>query len=119
MPRVCGGACDAPDCPALEEGCNQSAPQLAPHIQGLRIPPKNKIASAAVISTRSIRSLSRMKSTTETKNSASRGIRVTLVIVIIKSTLRSHSAACSQEHSSRGPVTGGRRFVTLVSFRRA
>lgn len=53
-----------------------------PHIQGLRNPPQNKIASVAVITTRSIRALSRVKSTTETKNSASRGIRVTLAIVV-------------------------------------
>ena len=60
-----------------------------PHIQGLRNPPQNKIASVAVITTRSIRALSRVKSTTETKNSASRGIRVTLAIVVINSTLQS------------------------------
>jgi hypothetical protein len=106
MTRVLGGACAAPDCPVMEEGCNQSTAQFAPRIQGLCIPPRNKIASAAVISTRSIRALSRMKSRTETKNRASRGIRVTLAIVIINSALWSHSAARSQEHSGERPVTG-------------
>jgi hypothetical protein len=32
MTRVFGGACDAPGCPAMEEGCSQSTPQFAPHI---------------------------------------------------------------------------------------
>ena len=31
----------------LEEGCGQSTPQCAPHIQALRNPPHNKIGSAA------------------------------------------------------------------------
>jgi hypothetical protein len=75
----------------VEEGCGQSTPQCAPHIQGLRNPPHNKIAIAAVISTRSIRALSRLKSTTETKSSASKGIRVTLVIIVINSSLRSET----------------------------
>jgi|HubBroStandDraft_6_1064221.scaffolds.fasta_scaffold83662_2 hypothetical protein len=51
--------------------------------------PQNKIVSAAVITTRSIRAVSWVKFTTETKNNASRGIRVNLVIVVINSTLRS------------------------------
>ena len=61
---------------------------MRPTVRGLRNPPHNKIASAAVISTRSIRALSRLKSTAETKKSASKGIRVTLVIVAINSSLR-------------------------------
>ena len=73
----------------VEEGCGQSTPQCAPHIQGLRSPPDKKIASAAVITTRSNRALSRLKSTTEANNSASTRIRVTLVIVVINSSLRS------------------------------
>src|SRR5580704_12808301 len=40
-------------------------------------PPHSKIASAALISTRSIRACSMANSTTETKNSASKGIRFT------------------------------------------
>jgi hypothetical protein len=32
MTRVFGGACDAPGCPAMAEGCSQSTPQFAPHI---------------------------------------------------------------------------------------
>jgi hypothetical protein len=62
--------------------------QCAPHTQGLRSPPEKKIASPAVITTRSNPALSRPKSTTETKNSASTRIRVTLVIVVINSSLR-------------------------------
>jgi hypothetical protein len=77
----------------VEEGCGQSTPQCAPHVQGLRNPPHNKIASAAVISTRSIRALSRLKSTAETKNSASKGIRLTLVIIAINSSLRSKDSS--------------------------
>src|ERR1700730_6307055 len=72
----------------MRKGCGQSTPQFAPHNQGFRNPPHNSIASAAVITKRSIRALSRLKSTTETKNSASNGIRVTLVIVVINSSLR-------------------------------
>jgi len=66
----------------------KSTPQFAPHNQGFRNPPHNSITSAAVITKRSIRALSRLKSTTERKNSASNGIRVTLVIVVINSSLR-------------------------------
>jgi hypothetical protein len=69
-----------------------------PHIQGLRNPPQNKIASIAVITTRSIRALSRVKSTTETKNSASRGIRVTLAIVVINLTLRLRDGSIVGSH---------------------
>jgi len=58
-----------------------------PHIQGLRSPPDKKIVSAAAITTRSNRALSRLKSTMATKNSASTRIRVTLVIVVINSSL--------------------------------
>jgi len=60
-----------------------------PHIQWLRSPPDMKSASAAVITTRSNRALSRLKSTTATKNTASTRIRLTLVIVVINSSLRS------------------------------
>ena len=67
------------------EGCGQSTPRCAPHIQGLRSPPDKKITSAAVINTRSNRALSRLKSKTETKSSASTRIRITLVIVVINS----------------------------------
>src|ERR1700691_1892764 len=69
--------------PAMEEGCGQCTPQCAPHIQGLRSPPEKKIASAAVITTRSNRALSSPKSTTEAKKSASTRIRVTLAIVVV------------------------------------
>jgi len=58
-----------------------------PHIQGLSSPPNMKIVSAAVITTRSNRALSRPKSTMATKNNASTGIRVTLLIVVINSSL--------------------------------
>jgi hypothetical protein len=54
---------------------------------GFRNPPHNKIVSAPVMSTRSIRARSRANSTTETKNSASKGMRFTRVIVFINSTL--------------------------------
>ena len=57
-------------------GLGQSTSQCAPHIQGLRSPPDKKIASAAIITTRSNRALSRMKSTTEANNSASTRIRL-------------------------------------------
>jgi len=84
-----GGACDAPWLSYEPgKGCSRSTTQ-PPHIQGLRSPPEKKIASAAVITTRSNRALSRLKSTMETKNSASTRPRVTLVIVIINSGLRS------------------------------
>jgi|HubBroStandDraft_6_1064221.scaffolds.fasta_scaffold143364_2 hypothetical protein len=63
----------------------QSTPQCAPHIHGLRSPPDMTITSAAVITTRSNRALSRLKSTPETKNNASTRIRANLVIVVINS----------------------------------
>ena len=62
-----------------EEGLWPSTPQFAPHNQGFRNPPHNSMASAAVITKRSNRALSRLKSTTERKNSASNGIRATRV----------------------------------------
>ena len=65
------------------------AHRKAPHIQGLRNPPDNKIANAAAITTRSNSALSRLKSTTETKNTATTRIRITLVTVVINSNLRS------------------------------
>jgi hypothetical protein len=68
--RMFGGACDADDCPAIEDGCSQSTPQFAPTFKA-SAPPQNQIARAAVISTRSIRALSRVKSTTETNNGTS------------------------------------------------
>jgi hypothetical protein len=88
--KVFGGAHAAPWPPCeAEEGCGQNATQCAPHIQGLRSPPDKKIASAAVITTRSNRTLSRLKSATETNSSASKRIRATLLIVVINSSLRS------------------------------
>jgi|HubBroStandDraft_4_1064222.scaffolds.fasta_scaffold17529_5 hypothetical protein len=72
----------------MRKGYGQSTPQFAPHNQGFRNPPHNSIASAAVITKRSIRALSRLKSMTERKNSASNGIRVTPVIVVINPSLR-------------------------------
>ena len=90
-----GARCAWPPCD-VEEGCGQSTQQSAPHIQGLRSPPEKKIASAAVITTRSNRALSRLKSTTDTKNSASTRIRVTLVILVINSSLRSKHDSESQ-----------------------
>ncbi len=56
--------------------------------QGVRNPPDKKIASASVITTRSYRALSRLKSATEASNSASNTIRVILVIVVINSSLQ-------------------------------
>src|ERR1700721_873380 len=82
----------------VEKGCGQSTPQT-PHIQGVRNPPDKKIASAAVITTRSNRALSRLKSTAETKNSASTGILGTLVIVVINTTLRSRHGSIAVSHS--------------------
>jgi hypothetical protein len=81
----------------VEKGCGQSTPQT-PHIQGVRNPPDRKIASAAVITTRSNRALSRLKSTTETKSSASTRILVTLVIVVINSSHRSRHASIAESH---------------------
>ena len=77
-----GGARDAPG-RKVEEGCGQSTSHCAPHIQEPRRPPDKKIARAAVINTRSNCALSRLKSTTETKSTASTRSRVTLVIVVI------------------------------------
>src|SRR5271154_6956128 len=68
----------------------------APHIQGLRSPPDKKIASAAVTTTTSNRALSRLKFTTEASNSVSKRIRVTLVIVVINSNLRSRHDSASR-----------------------
>jgi hypothetical protein len=82
-----GARCAWPPC-AVEEGCGQSTPQCAPHIQGVRSPPDKKITSAAAITTRLNRALSRLKFTTRASNSASSRIRVTLVIVVINSILR-------------------------------
>ena len=70
MTGMFGGACNADGCPAMEEGCSQSTPQFAPTFKA-SASPQNKIATAAVISTRSIRALSRVKSRIETKNGAS------------------------------------------------
>ncbi len=47
-----------------------------PTFKGSAICPITRSRVAAVIGSRSIRAFSRMNSTTETKNSASRGIRV-------------------------------------------
>jgi hypothetical protein len=93
MTRVFGGACDAPGLPCDGGGLLPKHTAIcAPHSRPPQSP-QNKIASAAIISTRSIRALSRVKSTTGTKNNASRGIRVTLVIVLINSTLRSRDGS--------------------------
>jgi hypothetical protein len=87
--NVSGGAHDAPWPPCdVEEVCGQSTPQCAFHIQGLCSPPDKKIASAAVITTRPNRALSRLKSTTEANSPGTR-VRVTLVLVVINSSLRS------------------------------
>ena len=56
--------------------------------RGFHILPNNKIASAAAMSMRPIPAFPRMNSTTETKNSESKGIRVTPVIVVINSSLQ-------------------------------
>src|SRR5271155_3901165 len=82
---------------AVEEGFSRSTAQ-APHIQGFRNPPDKKIASAAVITTRSNRALSRLKSTTETKSIASTRILVTLVIVVINSSHRSRHVSIAVSH---------------------
>jgi hypothetical protein len=71
-----------------EKGFSRSTPQ-APHSQDLRNPPDKRIATAAVITTRSHRALSRLKSAMEAKNSASTRIRITLVIVVINSVVNS------------------------------
>src|ERR1700678_1915327 len=67
-----------------------------PQIQGLCSPPEKKIASAAVITTRSNCALSRLKSATETKNRASTRIRTALVVVAINTTLRSRHGSASR-----------------------
>ena len=54
----------------------------------LHTPPHNEIVSAPVISTRSISARSKMNSIAETKNSASKGIRFTRVIVVNNSSLQ-------------------------------
>src|SRR5271155_4180194 len=106
---------------AVEEGFSRSTAQ-APHIQGFRNPPDKKIASAAVITTRSNRALSRLKSTTETKNSASTRILVTLVIVVINTTLRSRHGSIAVSYScqlhTRHPGPNERRpsHPCLVHF---
>src|SRR5712672_3496089 len=56
--------------------------------RGFHNPPHNKIVSAPVMSARSIHECSRANSATEIKNSASKGIRITRVIVVIKSSLQ-------------------------------
>src|SRR5579864_8817522 len=89
MTRVFGGACDAPGCPARWRRAVAKPHRNPRHIQWLRSPPDMKSASAAVITTRSNRELSRLKSTTATKNRASTRIRVTLVILVSNSSLRS------------------------------
>jgi hypothetical protein len=75
----------------------------APHIQGFRNPPHNKIASAPVISARSIRAFSRMNSTAETMNTASKGTRVTLVIVVINKSPRWRHGSIAVSHSCQPP----------------
>jgi hypothetical protein len=69
-------------------GHGQSTRRCAPHSHGLCSPPDKRIASAAVITTRSNRALSRLKSAMQANNSASTRILVTLVIVAINSSLR-------------------------------
>src|SRR5580700_4777750 len=92
----CSAGRDAP-WPPYEpgKGWGRSAPQL-PQIQGLRSPPEKKMASAAVITTRSNCALSRLKSATETKNRASTRIRTTLVVVAINTTPRSRHGSASR-----------------------
>src|SRR5579864_293703 len=80
------------------EGCSQNTPQCAPHLQGLRSPPEKKIASAAVTTTRSNRTLSRLKTTTQTNNSVRTRIRVALVIVVINSSLRARDGSIFVSH---------------------
>jgi hypothetical protein len=93
-----GGAYAAPgDLSRLEKGGGQSAPQT-PHIQGFRNPPDKKIVSAPNITTRSNGTLSRLKSTAETNNSASTRILATLVIVVINSSLRSRHGSIAVSH---------------------
>src|SRR5579864_8917828 len=103
MTRVFGGACDAPGCPARWRRAVAKPNRNPPHIQWLRSPPDMKSASASVITTRSNRALSRLKSTTATKNTASTRIRVALVIVVINSSLRSKhdsESSFSRQHST-------------------
>jgi len=69
-----------------------------PHLQGLRSPPEKKIASAAVTTTRANRTLSRLKTTTQTNNSVRTRIRVALVIVVINSSLRSRDGSIFVSH---------------------
>ena len=80
------------------EGCSQNTAQCAPHLQGLRSPPEKKIASAAVTTTRSNRTLSRLKTTTQINNSVRTRIRVALVIVVINSSLLSRDASIFVSH---------------------
>jgi len=54
---------------------------------GFRHSPHNKIASAPDMSTRFISARSRVNSIAETKNNASKGIRIMRVIVVINSSL--------------------------------
>ena len=80
------------------------ARSTVPDGQGVRNPPDKKIVSAAVITTRSYRALSRLKSATEANNSASNRIRVILVIVVINSSLlrRPVQTQGSDPHSFHG-----------------
>jgi hypothetical protein len=54
-------------------------------VSRLHTPPHNEIVSAPVISTRSITARSKMNSIAETKNNASRDIRLTRTIVVTNS----------------------------------
>jgi hypothetical protein len=72
----------------LGKGCSQGTPQFAPHIQGLRNPPHNKITSTAVTGTSSIHACSRMNSIAETKNNACKGSRFTRAMLVINASLK-------------------------------
>ena len=73
----------------MDEICSERVPlSCIPVCHGLHHPFHNKMARAdALTSTRSIRACSRVKATTETKNNASKVIRVTL-----KSPIEAHPA---------------------------
>jgi IS30 family transposase len=99
------------------EGCSQNTPQCAPHLQGLRSPPEKKIASAAVTTTRSNRTLSRLKTTTQTNNSVRTRIRVALVI---NSSLRSRDGSIFVSHFAHPllkVLIGVERIYKLIRLR--
>src|ERR1700729_2636557 len=83
-----------------------------PQIQGLRSPPEKKIASAAVITTRSNCALSRLITATETKNRARTRIRTTVVVVAINPRLRSRRGSASR-HFPRAYGESGLHFDLL------